>query len=78
MLMLIFFQSISSLNTKYFNIDDNKTTIFETTIFPQTHSVPHNSIRRVQKNFEHFQEFFKTLKFNFRFNKKFELQASWI
>ena len=58
-----FFQSISSLDAKYFNIGDTKT--FVNNVSSNSFSVVHINIRRMQKIFEKFQEFFKTLKFNF-------------
>ena len=87
---VIFFQIISSLDTKYFNIDDARTFI-NNNISSDSFSVLRINIRSMQKNFEKFQEFFKTLKFNFSTvclsktwcdsldsTKKFELYASWI
>ena len=59
-----FFQNISSLDTQYFNIDDAKTFV-NNNISSDSFSVLHINIRSMQKNFEKFQEFFKTLKFNF-------------
>ena len=59
-----FFQNISSLDTQYFNIDDAKTFV-NNNISSDSFSVPLINIRSMQKNFEKFQEFFKTLKFNF-------------
>ena len=59
-----FFQSISSLNTKYFNTEDTKTFV-NNNISSNSLSVLHINIRSMQENFEKFQEFFKTLKFNF-------------
>ena len=59
-----FFQNISSLDTQYFNIDDAKTYV-NNNISSDSFSVLHINIRSMQKNFEKFQEFFKTLKFNF-------------
>ena len=52
-----FFQNISSLNAQYFNID--------VSISSDSFLVLHINVRSMQKNFEKFQEFFKTLKFNF-------------
>ena len=84
-----FFQNIS-LDTQYFNIDDAKTFV-NNNISSDAFSVLQINIRSMQKNFEKFQEFFKTLKFNFSTvclsktwcdsldsTKKFELYASWI
>ena len=49
-----FFESIFSLNTKYFsNIDSECFTVL------------HLNTRSMKKSFENFQEFFKDLKFNF-------------
>ena len=59
-----FFQNISSLDTQYFNIDDAKAFV-NNNISSDSFSVLHINIRSMQKNFEKFQEFFKTLKFNF-------------
>ena len=59
-----FFQNISYLDTQYFNIDDAKTFV-NNNISSDSFSVLHINIRSMQKNFEKFQEFFKTLKFNF-------------
>ena len=59
-----FFQNISSLDTQYFNIDNTKTFV-NNNISSNSFSVLHVNIRSMQKNFEKFQEFFKTLKFNF-------------
>ena len=59
-----FFQNISSLDTQYFNIDDAKTYVNNNTS-SDSFSVLHINIRSMQKNFEKFQELFKTLKFNF-------------
>ena len=61
---VIFFQIISSLDTKYFNIDDDRTFV-NNNISSDSFSVLHINIRSMQKNFEKFQEFFKTLKFKF-------------
>ena len=61
---IIFFQNISSLDTQYFNIDDAKTFV-NSNISSDSFSFLHINIRSMQKNFEKFQEFFKTLKFNF-------------
>ena len=58
-----FFQSIYSLDTKYVNIDDTKTFV-NNNIPSNSLSVPDINIRSMQKNFEKFQEFFKTLKLN--------------
>ena len=52
-----FFQNISSLNAQYFNID--------VSISSDSFLVLQINVRSMQKNFEKFQEFFKTLKFNF-------------
>ena len=57
-----FFQNISSLDTQYFNIDDAKTFV-NNNISSDSFSVLHINIRSMQKNFEKFQEFFKTLTF---------------
>ena len=57
------FQNIS-LHTQYFNIDDAKTFV-NNNISSDSFSVLHINIPSMQKNFEKFQEFFKTLKFNF-------------
>ena len=78
-----FFQNISSLNAQYFNID--------VSISSDSFLVLQINVRSMQKNFEKFQEFFKTLKFNFSTvclsktwcdsldsTKKFQLYASWI
>ena len=59
-----FFQNISSLDTQYFNIDNTKTFV-NNNISSNSFSVLHVNIRSMQKNFEKFQEFFKTLQFNF-------------
>ena len=59
-----FFQSISSLDTNSFNIDDTKRFI-NSNISWNSFSVLHINIRGMQKILEKFQEFFKTLKFNF-------------
>ena len=59
-----FFQNISSLDTQYFNIDDAKIFV-NNNISSDSFSVFHINIRSMQKNFEKFQEFFKSLKFNF-------------
>ena len=59
-----FFQNISSLDTQYFNIDDAKTFV-NNNISSDSFSVLNINIRSMQKNFKKFQEFFKTLKFNF-------------
>ena len=59
-----FFQNISSLDTQYFIIDDAKTFV-NNNISSDSFSVLDINIRSVQKNFEKFQEFFKTLQFNF-------------
>ena len=59
-----FFQNISSLDTQYFNIDDTKTFV-NNSISSDSFSVLHINIRSMQKNYEKFQGFFKTLKFNF-------------
>ena len=59
-----FFQNFSSLDTQYFNIDDTRTFV-NNNISSNSFSVLHINIRSLQKNFEKFQEFFKTLNFNF-------------
>ena len=57
-----FFQNISSFDTQYFNIDDSKIFVHNI-ISSDSFSVLHINIRSMQKNFEKFQEFFKTLEF---------------
>ena len=59
-----FFQSISSLDTKYFNIDYTKIFVNNNNS-SNSFSVLLINIRIMEKNFENFQKFFKTLKFNF-------------
>ena len=59
-----FFQIILSLDRKYSNIDDTKTFV-NNKISSNSFSVLHTNIKSMPKNFERFQEFFKTLKFNF-------------
>ena len=59
-----FFQNITSLDTQYFNVDDDKTFV-NNNISSESFSVLHINITSIQRNFEKFQEFFKTLKFNF-------------
>ena len=58
-----FFESVSSLDTKYFTV--NKTKTFVSNIDSEYFTVLHLNIRSMKKNFEIFQEFFKDLKFNF-------------
>ena len=58
-----FFESISSLDTKYFTVNEIKT--FVSNIDSESFTVLHLNIRSMKKNFESFQEFFKDLKFNF-------------
>ena len=58
-----FFESISSLDTKYFTVNETKT--FVSNIDSESFTVLHLNIRSMKKNFESFQEFFKDLKFNF-------------
>ena len=57
-----FFQNISSLDTECFNKDDGKTFVNKN-ISSDSFSVLRINIRSMQKNFEKFQEFFKTLTF---------------
>ena len=54
-----FFQKNSSLDTKYFNIDNAKTFV-NNNISPGSFLVLQTNIRSMQKNFEKFQEFFKS------------------
>ena len=61
--MLIFSKSISSLDTKYFTVNETKT--FVSNIDSESFTVLQLNIRSMKKNFERFQEFFKDLKFNF-------------
>ena len=58
-----YFESISSLNTKYFAV--NQTETFVSNIDSESFTVLHFNIRSIKKNFEIFQEFFKDLNFNF-------------
>ena len=58
-----FFESISSLDAKYFTVNETKT--FVSNIDSESFTVFHLNIRSMKKNFESFQEFFKDLKFNF-------------
>ena len=58
-----FFESISSLDTKYFTVNETKT--FVSNIDSESFTVLHLYIRSTKKNFESFQELFKDLKFNF-------------
>ena len=58
-----FFKSISSLDTKYFTVNETKT--FVCNIDSESFTFLHLNIRFMKKNFESFQEFFKDLKFNF-------------
>ena len=58
-----FFESISSLDTKHFTVNETKT--FVSNIDSESFTVLHLNIRSMKKNFESFQEFFKDLKFNF-------------
>ena len=58
-----FFESISSLDTKYFTVNETKT--FVSNIDSESFTVLHLNIRSMKKNSESFQEFFKDLKFNF-------------
>ena len=58
-----FFESISSLDTKYFTVNQTKTFVSNTD--SESITVLHLNIRSMKKNFEIFQEFFKDLKFNF-------------
>ena len=58
-----FFESISSLDTKHFTV--NETRAFVSNIDSESFTVLHLHIRSMNKNFESFQEFFKDLKFNF-------------
>ena len=62
-----FFESISSLDTKYITV--NKTKTFVTNIDSQSFTVLHLNIRSMKKIFESFQEFFKDLKFNFKYEQ---------
>ena len=59
-----FIQNISSLDTQYFNIDDAETFV-NNNVSSDSLSVLYINIRSMQKNFDRFQEFFKTLKLNF-------------
>ena len=59
-----FFQNISSLDAEYFKIGNTKTFV-DNNISSNSFSVLHVNIRSMQKNFEKFKEFFKTLQFNF-------------
>ena len=58
-----FFESIPSLDTKYFTVNETKT--YVSNIDSESFTVLHLNIRSMKKNFEIFQEFFKDLKFNF-------------
>ena len=58
-----FFESISSLDTKYFTVNETKT--FVSNVDSEFFTVLHLNIRSMKKNFEIFQEFIKYLKFNF-------------
>ena len=58
----IFFESISSRDTKYFTVNETKTII--SNIDSESFTVLHLNIRSMEKNFDIFQEFFKELKFN--------------
>ena len=57
------FESISSLDAKYFTVNETKT--FVSNIDSEFFSVLHLNMRSLKRNFESFQEFFKNLKFNF-------------
>ena len=67
-----FFESISSLDTKYFN--ENETKTFVSNIESESFTVFHLDIRSMKKYFESFQEFFTDLKFNF---SAFCLSETW-
>ena len=57
------FESISSLDTKYFTVNETKK--FLSNIDSESFTVLHFNIRSIKKKFESFQGFFKDLKFNF-------------
>ena len=61
--ILIFFESISFPDTKYFTVSETKT--FASNIDSESFTVLYLNIKSMNKNFETFQEFFKDLKFNF-------------
>ena len=56
-----FFECISSLDTKYFTVNETKT--FVSNIDSESFTVL--CLNKYEKTFENFQEFFKDLKFNF-------------
>ena len=58
-----FFESISSLDTKYFTVNETKISVGN--IDSESFTVLHLNIRSMKNNFESFQECFKDLKFNF-------------
>ena len=58
-----FFESISSLDTNNFTVNETKTFVSNTD--SEFFTVLHLNIRSMKKSFESFQEFFKDLKFNF-------------
>ena len=57
------FESISSLDAKYFTVNETKTSV--SNIDSESFTVLHLNIRSMKKNLERFQEFFKDLKFIF-------------
>ena len=58
-----FFGSISSLDTRYFTVNETKT--FVSNIDSESFTVLHLNMRSMKKNFESFQEFCKDIKYNF-------------
>ena len=58
-----FFQNISSLDTKYFSLNETKN--FVNNIDSKSFSVLHLNIRSMKKNFETFREFVENLKPSF-------------
>ena len=61
----MFFESISSFDTKHFTVNEPKTSVSNKD--SESFAVLHLNIRSMRKNFEIFQEFFKDLKFNLQF-----------
>ena len=62
-----FFEIISSLDTRYFIVNETKK--FVTNIDSESFPVLYLNIRSMKKIFESFQEFFKDLKFNFKYEQ---------